>query len=119
MVLYLHCFNLTCRFNSKTACERRNNGHECPTVCQTRHNACRPDGDEARMSSNPLSLVEMVQKNVVNRTNRRVKNLTVEVNADAVVIRGKTDSFHIKQLALHGVREVLPEIRLVNAIQVA
>jgi len=71
------------------------------------------------MSTKPPTLVEIVQKNVLNRTNRRVKQLSVEETDGAVVIRGKTDSFHIKQLALHGAREVLPEGRVVNAIQVA
>jgi hypothetical protein len=72
-----------------------------------------------RMSSQSPNIIELVQKNVVTRTSRRVKNLTVELNGDAIVIRGKTDSFHIKQLALHGVREVMPDAQLVNAIQVA
>lgn len=71
------------------------------------------------MSSKLPNFVEIVQKSVVSQTRRRVKDLHVEVTEDTVVIRGKTDSFHIKQLALHGVREVMPEGRLVNAIQVA
>lgn len=71
------------------------------------------------MSTKPPTLVEIVQQNVADRTRRRVKNLSVEMDNGAVVIRGKADSFHVKQLALHGAREAMPEGRLVIAIQVA
>lgn len=71
------------------------------------------------MSTKPQSLVEIVEQSIVDRTRRRVKNLSVELADGTVVIRGKTDSFHIKQLALHGAREVLPDGKVVVAIQVA
>jgi hypothetical protein len=40
----------------------------------------------------------------------------VEVAADRVVLRGRTPSYYIKQLAQHGARAALPTTRLENAI---
>lgn len=71
------------------------------------------------MGTTPSSLVERVLENVTARTGRRVRDLAVEVGADRVTLRGRADSFHVKQLALHGAREVVPTLRLDNAIVVA
>lgn len=56
---------------------------------------------------------------IEERTHQRLKNLTVEVDRDAVVLRGRAHSFHIKQLAQHGVMDLLPGVRVLNAIEVA
>jgi hypothetical protein len=61
---------------------------------------------------------EVVRDRVLERTNRRVRELAVEVHKDRVVLRGRADSFYTKQLALHGVRELLPKVALTNAIVV-
>jgi hypothetical protein len=55
---------------------------------------------------------------VLARTGRRVRNLIIELLPERVVLRGEAANFHVKQLAQHGVREVLPEVRLENAIVV-
>jgi hypothetical protein len=47
-----------------------------------------------------------------------VRDLSVEVTPGRVVIRGRTRSYHVKQLAQQGVREILPDARLENAIVV-
>ena len=67
-----------------------------------------------------MQLVEVVRQRVIERTGRRVRNLVVEIagSGDAVVIRGRAASFHVKQLAQHGVRDALPTARLENAIVV-
>jgi hypothetical protein len=67
-----------------------------------------------------MQLIEVVTQRVADRTGRRVKNLVVEVasSGDAVVLRGRTTSFHVKQLAQQGAREALPNARLENAIEV-
>jgi len=70
------------------------------------------------MSTTPPSLSELVLESVTTRTNRRVRDLAVEVGPDRVTLRGRTDSFHVKQLALHGARQVVPTLRLENAIVV-
>jgi hypothetical protein len=67
-----------------------------------------------------MSLIEIVTQRVAARTGRRVRNLVVEVttSGEGVVLRGLADSFHVKQLAQQGAREVLPAARLENAIVV-
>jgi hypothetical protein len=70
------------------------------------------------MSTTPPSLSEIVLQRVATRTGRRVRELAVEVGPDRVTLRGRADSFHVKQLAQHEVREVVPTLRLENAIVV-
>jgi hypothetical protein len=70
------------------------------------------------MSTTPPSLSDLVLQSVTTRTGRRVRDLAVEVSPDRVTLRGRADSFHVKQLALHGAREVVPTLRLENAIVV-
>jgi hypothetical protein len=67
-----------------------------------------------------MQLIEVVLQRVAERTGRRVQNLVVEVagGGDTVVLRGRTNSFHVKQLAQQGVREALPDAQLENAIEV-
>ncbi len=52
------------------------------------------------------------------RTGRRVQNLRIEVWPTEVVVRGEVQSFHVKQLATAGVRDVLPTAALTNALVV-
>ena len=70
------------------------------------------------MSTTPPSLSELVLERVATRTGRRVRDLVVEVAPDRVTLRGRTNSFHVKQLAQHGVRDIVPTLRLENAIVV-
>jgi hypothetical protein len=35
-----------------------------------------------------------------------------------VVLKGRAGSYHLKQLAQHGILDVMPKVRLVNAIEV-
>jgi hypothetical protein len=61
-------------------------------------------------------LRKALETHVLARTGRRVRNLHIELSPERVVLRGQAETFHVKQLAQHGVREVLPEVRLENAI---
>ena len=72
------------------------------------------------MSVLPMSLIEVVTQRVIARTNRRVQNLVVEIAeaGDSVILRGRANSFHVKQLAQQGVFEALPNAQLENAIVV-
>ncbi|MCS6866649.1 MAG: hypothetical protein RMJ56_05450 [Gemmataceae bacterium] len=65
-----------------------------------------------------MQLTELVTQRITERTGRRVRNLVVEIEADSVVLRGHTNSFHVKQLAQQSVRETLPHFQLKNAIVV-
>ena len=64
-------------------------------------------------------LREDLENHIVARTGRRVRNLDINLSADGVTLKGQTETFYVKQLAQHGVRDVLPDVRLDNAIQVA
>jgi hypothetical protein len=68
------------------------------------------------MSTAPPNLAEVVMQRVVKRTGRRVLDLAVEVGVGVVVLRGRVNSYHIKQLAQHGAQEALPNAKLENAI---
>ena len=47
-----------------------------------------------------------------------VQDLDVEIRQDRVILHGRTTTYHVKQLAQHGVRECLPEVVLENEIVV-
>jgi len=68
--------------------------------------------------SSATQLQQDLEKQVSMRTGRRVRNLAVELESERVVLRGLTSTYHIKQLAQHGVRELLPNMRLDNVIVV-
>ena len=70
------------------------------------------------MSTTAPSLAEIVLRQITSRTGRRVRDLEVEIGPSRVVLRGRARSFHVKQLAQHGVREILPDAPLENAIVV-
>ena len=61
---------------------------------------------------------ELLTEQIMARTGRRVRGLTVEVVEEKVVLRGQADSFHVKQLAQHGVWDLLPTAKLNNEIEV-
>lgn len=69
-------------------------------------------------SSHLLQLRRELEHCVQARTGRRVLNLAVELSSERVVLRGRTATYHVKQLAQQGVRDLLPHVRLDNAIEV-
>jgi len=52
------------------------------------------------------------------RTGRQIRELAVELGPECVTLRGFTSTFYFKQLAQHGIRDVLPHVGLENAIVV-
>jgi len=65
------------------------------------------------------NLAMHLQTIVLQRTNRSVWNLAVEVSPERVVLRGEANTFYAKQLAQESVRNLIPLMKLTNAIQVA
>jgi hypothetical protein len=61
---------------------------------------------------------EELERHILDRTGRRVHGLRVEVRDHQVVLRGRTSSYYIKQLAQHCVWDVLPDAPLQNGIVV-
>ena len=70
------------------------------------------------MTATAPTLNQTLLEQVVRHTGRRVRDLRVELVGGAVVLQGRAGSFHVKQLAQHGVRELLPDAPLRNTIVV-
>jgi hypothetical protein len=64
------------------------------------------------------ALLAEIRDAILARTNRRVWNLSVELGSHEIVLRGFADSFHMKQLAQEGIRNMVPDLRVKNAITV-
>jgi hypothetical protein len=60
-----------------------------------------------------------LENRILALTGRRLRNLDISLSPEGVVITGEAQTFYVKQLAQHGVREVLPEAHLENYIHVA
>jgi hypothetical protein len=69
------------------------------------------------VATSPQLQVEL-ERHIQIRTGRRIRDLSVELNSDRVVLRGYTATYYLKQLAQQGVRELLPGVGLDNAIVV-
>ena len=69
-------------------------------------------------SSQFAELRTELEHQVRARTGRRVRDLAIELCSERVILRGRAVSYHVKQLAQHGVRDLLPQVRLENAIVV-
>jgi hypothetical protein len=66
--------------------------------------------------SDSPELQHELENHISLRTGRRVRNLCVELRPERVVLRGRASNYHVKQLAQHGVRELLPHVNLENVI---
>jgi hypothetical protein len=66
----------------------------------------------------PLSQAEL-EHQVQARTGRRVRDLSIELAAERIVLKGHVSSYYLKQLAQHGVHDLLPQIHVTNEIVVA
>ncbi|HWY86474.1 MAG TPA: hypothetical protein VNX28_07115 [Gemmataceae bacterium] len=64
-------------------------------------------------------LREELEHRILALTGRRVRNLDINLSLEGVILKGEAQTFYVKQLAQQGVREVLPDVHLDNAIQVA
>jgi hypothetical protein len=62
---------------------------------------------------------EELKEQVLSRTNRGVRNLSIELRPGSVVLRGQTTSYYVKQLAQEELIGTLPaDCRLQNSITV-
>ena len=70
------------------------------------------------MNALPLKPFELTHF-VDRQSHRRVRGLAVEVRPGRIVLRGRAESFHVKQLAQHELLRRLPKgVRLENLIAV-
>jgi hypothetical protein len=64
-----------------------------------------------------LSQAEL-EHQVQARTGRRVRNLAIELAEECIILRGHVSSYYLKQLAQHGIHDLLPQVSVTNAIVV-
>jgi hypothetical protein len=65
-----------------------------------------------------LNLRKELESRVLARTGNQLSDLGIELSPEGVRLKGKTTTFYVKQVAQHCVRQFLPEVRLVNDINV-
>jgi hypothetical protein len=71
------------------------------------------------MLTTAIPLARDLEDQVQQRTNRGVRNLSIEFRPGRVVLRGQTTSYYVKQLAQHEVLGTIPsELRVENSITV-
>jgi hypothetical protein len=70
------------------------------------------------VSFSPSQIQHELEQRVLARTGRRVRDLAIELSPERIVLRGHAATYYVKQLAQHGIRDVLPEVHLENAIVV-
>jgi hypothetical protein len=63
-------------------------------------------------------LREELETRVRARTGGRLRKLGIELSPDGIVLHGVTNTYHVKQLAQTGVRDLLPNVQLRNDIRV-
>jgi hypothetical protein len=71
-----------------------------------------------RMAQNFAQMRLELERRVLARTGRRVRDLHIELFPERIILHGQASTYHVKQLAQHGVRDLLPDVRLENAIEV-
>jgi hypothetical protein len=71
------------------------------------------------MVQQSLLTQDELERRIQARTGRRIRDLTIELQPERIVLRGQTSTYYVKQLAQHSVRDVFPSIDLENAIVVA
>ena len=59
-----------------------------------------------------------LERLIRERTHHRVKDLRLECDEGRFVLNGSVESYHLKQLAQHGILDVMPKARVVNALTV-
>ena len=69
-------------------------------------------------TSCPPRVMSDLERYVLVRTGWRVRDLSVEVRGDRVVLRGRATTHFTSRLAQHAVQDVLPHLRLENELEV-
>jgi hypothetical protein len=59
-----------------------------------------------------------LERLVQERAHYKVRNLRLEWSEGRFVLFGSVNSYHLKQLAQHGILDVMPTARVVNALTV-
>src|SRR2546427_132961 len=75
-------------------------------------NGC-PKSEQDRQRSKDMTLDfphlrQELESRVRARTGGRLRKLDIQLSPDGIVLHGETTTYHVKQLAQHGVRDLLP-----------
>ena len=70
------------------------------------------------VSEAPHEVVSAIARWIQSRTHGRVRDLSVELEGEAIVLRGRAPTYYTKQLALHGALDAGTGQRIINEIQV-
>ena len=69
--------------------------------------------------SDPGQLARAVERQILERTSRRIRWLRVEVIGERVYVPGATPSYHVKQLVLLAVQEIIEATPVEIDVQVS
>jgi osmotically-inducible protein OsmY len=64
-------------------------------------------------------LAASIERAVHQETGHRVRNLSVEISREGVLLRGRCNTYHCKQLAQHAAMSMPGGERLTNSIEVS
>jgi hypothetical protein len=70
------------------------------------------------MAAYASTLKVELEHHVRVRTGRYIRDLRIELSPERVVLRGRTSTYYLKQLAQQSIRDLLPQTSLENAIVV-
>jgi hypothetical protein len=73
---------------------------------------------EASVQAGRAELGQSIERRIVERTRRRIRQLRVRVRAERVVVHGQTLSYYVKQLAIQAVLEALREAGVTAVLDV-
>lgn len=72
----------------------------------------------ARATATYDDLAEAVERQVRSMTFGQVRELHVETTGGVVILRGRVDTYYLKQIAQHAALEVVSDCELLNEILV-
>ena len=73
---------------------------------------------EASVQAGRAELRQIIERRIVERTWRRIRQLRVGVCAERVVVHGQTKCYYAKQLAIQAVLEALREAGVTAVVDV-
>jgi hypothetical protein len=73
---------------------------------------------EASVQAGQAELGQIIERRIVERTWRRIRQLRVEVCAEHVVVHGQTQWYYAKQLAIMAVLDALREAGVTAVVDV-
>ncbi len=83
----------------------------------TMHVSTSPNGTRGQWDAE-CDLHEKIRRRIVQRLGDRVRDLSVRIEDDRIILEGRCATYYSKQLAQHAALGVIEDEHLENAIQV-